>query len=116
MAGVKNIIRGDNHDIEVTFYESDGVTPVNLTGGAVFFTVNADSEPTDNTDAVIAKKVTSHSDPTDGTTLIELSATDTNIAPGTYYYDIQFVDSNGRVLSKRASTLNIIGDISRATT
>jgi hypothetical protein len=113
MSAIKNIIRGDNHNIVVTFYESDGVTPIDLTGASVFFTASASSAPADDSAAVIQKTVTSHTDALGGTTTIALEPEDTDVDPGTYYYDVQLVDSDGNVLSSRQNTLVIKADITR---
>lgn len=109
-----SIIRGDTRTITATFTDSDGAA-IDLTGGKVFFTVNADKEPTDDSSAVITKDVSSFSAPTTGVQSITLSASDTNITPGTYYYDCQFVSAGGVVTSKPKSILTITSDITRRT-
>ena len=111
MAKLK-IIRGDTRTITATFVDSSG-TALDLTGGKVFFTANASSEPTDDTSAVIEKDITSFSSPTSGVATITLSSTDTNITPGKYYYDCQFVSSSGVVTSLTPDTLTILADITR---
>lgn len=103
------IIRGDSVTLPVTFKNSDG-SAINLTGSTVFFTVKAsDSDSDDN--AKIKKSVTVHTSPTEGKTTIELSTTDTNLSAGIYLYDIQIVDSLGKVSSVRADKLEVIKDI-----
>ncbi len=115
MSAIKNLIRGDNHDIVVTFYESDGTTPINLTGGTVYFTANSSSAPETDVGAAITKTVTSHTTPASGVTTIRLTSGDTNIEPGEYYYDVQLVDEDGNVLSSRQNKLIIKADITRRT-
>lgn len=114
MASVKiEMIRGDTRTITATFVDSDGVA-IDLTGGTVFFTVNASSEPTDDTSAIVEKDVTSFSDPTSGVATITLDSADTNSAtPGTYWYDCQFVSSGGVVTSLDKAKFIIKGDITR---
>lgn len=115
MASVKiEMIRGDTRTITATFVDSEGAA-IDLTGGTVFFTVNADKEPSDDSSAVITKDVSSFTDPTTGIQSITLSSTDTNITPGTYYYDCQFVSAGGVVTSKPKSTLTVKSDITRRT-
>lgn len=112
---IKKFIRGDTRAINVTVTDSAGAA-VDLTGGTVFFTLNASSDPTDDTDAVVEKSVTSHTDPTHGLTTITLDHADTDsLAADIYYYDIQFVDAQGNVTSKQADTFEIIADITRRT-
>ena len=114
MAKITNYIRGDSRTITLQVYQADGVTPLNLTGATAFFTVNASSSPADDTAAVIQKTVTTHTAPLLGQTAFSISNTDTQlIAPGTYYYDVQIKDAAGAVVSQKASTIQIIADITR---
>ena len=107
------MIRGDTRTITATFVDSSG-SPLDLTGGEVFFTVNASSEPSDDTSAVITKDVTSFSAPTTGVATITLASTDTNsITPGNYWYDVQFVSSGGVVTSLAKQKFIIKSDITR---
>lgn len=111
---IKDFIRGDSRTINVSFLQSDGVTPVDLTGGTVFFTVNSSNAPADDTAAVISKNVTSHTAPTLGrSSVVLLPADSASITPGTYYYDVQFKDVAGNIISKKQDTITIIADITR---
>lgn len=75
--------------------------PIDITEWVVYFTVKSAMKDTDD-EAVIEKDIgdesgaTSHSDPTNGKTLIELSATDTNLE-GNYYYDVKYKDDSDNV-------------------
>ena len=74
--------------------------PIDITEWVVYFTAKSAMKDTDD-DAVIEKdigyeQVISHSDPTNGKTLIELSATDTNLE-GNYYYDVKYKNPDGDV-------------------
>lgn len=112
-----SLIRGDSRNIDVTFLQSDGVTPVDLTGGTAYLTVNISSDPTDDTAAAIQKNVTTHTAPTLGQTRITLSPTDTSaLTAGTYYYDVQFKDAAGTILSQKQDTFTLTADITRRTT
>ncbi len=108
------LIRGDSRDIIVHFKDSNG-DDLPLSDGTVFFTVNAAENPSDDTDAVISKNVTDHTDAAGGVSTISLSASDTNITPGDYYYDVQFKDSSGSVTSSAAGELTVVADITRRT-
>lgn len=72
----------------VTTVTEDGAA-YNLTGKTVWFTVKQflDTDET-NAEAVITKIVSSHTDAPAGITAISLTATDTNLNEGTYFYDI----------------------------
>ena len=107
------MIRGDTRTITATFTDSDGVV-LDLTGGTVFFTVNASAEPTDDSAAVVSKDVTSFSAPTTGVATITLDAADTtSVTPGTYWYDVQFVSAGGVVTSLAKQKFVLKGDITR---
>jgi hypothetical protein len=66
-----------------------------LTGKIVFFTVkNFDDEDSDDADALITKDITSHTNPTAGITVLELTASQTNIAKGDYKYDLRIYQAS----------------------
>lgn len=105
------IIRGDTTAITFT------LTGYDLTGSTVFFTAKpALTDDAADANAVITKEVTSHSDPTNGITIIDLDSTDTDVTPGTYYYDVQIKDSSGTITSIPARKLTIYADVTRRTT
>lgn len=117
MTKIKDYIRGDSRTITMTFLQSDGVTPINLTGGKVYFTVNATQNPTDDTGAIIAKTTTTFAAPTTGVATITLTNTDTqSITPGTYYYDCQLKDVSGNFVSKKQDQFIVIADTTRSIT
>lgn len=105
------LIRGDTASIDFTIADKD------LTGATVFFTAKSaiDADATD-AEAVISVEVTDHTDPTNGTTVIPLTATDTTVTPGTYYYDIQVKEADGTITSIPVRKLVVVGDVTRRTT
>lgn len=114
---IKNYIRGDSRTLTINVFQSDGVTPFNLTGCEVFFTVNANSNPTADTDAsaVIALKTSTFSAPTTGiATLTITNAITQDISPGAYYYDVQLKDTQGNITSLQQNQFLVIADITRA--
>lgn len=113
---ISNVIRGDTRQVNLTFLESDGSTPINLTGGTAYFTVNASSDPTDDTSIAfqkIATDATPFTSPTTGQHTFTLTHSDTNIDPGTYWYDAQFKDSVGNYLSAYRGKFVVQSDITR---
>ena len=110
---IKNVIRGDTRRISCTFLESDNITPINLAGGTVYFTVNSSDDPSDDSGAVIQKTATSFTDATNGNHTFTLSHSDTNIAAGNYWYDVQFVDSTGNYLSSYRGKFIVQSDTTR---
>lgn len=79
---------------ELSFTKNGSV--VNLTDWTIYYTVKEKKEDTD-VNAKIKKDITSHSDATGGKTLIELSTTDTDLAPKSYWYSIDYKDSDDKV-------------------
>lgn len=110
---IKNVIRGDTRQISCTFLEADNSTPVNLSGGTVYFTVNTSSDPTDDSAALIQKTATSFTDAANGNHIFTLSHGDTNIDPGEYWYDTQFVDVVGNYLSSYRGKFIVQSDTTR---
>ena len=81
--------RENTRNINLTF-------DMDITGATVYFTVKktADNDSTDAS-AVIKKDVTTHTDPVAGKTSNQLSATDTDVLPGKYGYDIKLETAGG---------------------
>lgn len=117
---ISNYIRGDSRTLNIQVYQSDGVTPFNLTGCTVYFTLNSSDTPADDgTDstAAIAKSTSSFADPTSGLATITLLNTDTQpLVAGQYYYDIQLKDSSGNITSLAQNTFTVIDDITTRVT
>jgi hypothetical protein len=113
---IKDVIRGDTRTINLTFLQADGITPIDLTGGTVYFTVNTSSDPSSDVlpTMVIQKTDTSFTDATNGKHTITLTHTDTNITPAEYWYDAQFVDSTGGYVSAYRGQFIVQSDITRS--
>ena len=110
---IANVIRGDTRTVNLTFLESDGSTAIDLTGGTVYFTVNSSSDPSDDTAVAFQKTATSFTDATHGKHTFTLSHANTNITPGTYWYDAQFVDGSGNYLSSYRGKFIVQSDTTR---
>lgn len=110
---INNVIRGDTRTVNLTFLESDGSTPINLAGGTVYFTVNSSADPSDDTAVAFQKTATSFTSAATGQHTFTLTHSDTNIAPGAYWYDAQFVDSMGAYLSAYRGKFIVQSDTTR---
>lgn len=110
---ISNVIRGDTRQINLTFLQSDGSTPVDLTGGTVYFTVNSSSDPSDDTGVAFQKTATSFTDATAGEHTFTLTHSDTDITPATYWYDAQFKDPVGNYLSSYRGKFVVQSDVTR---
>jgi hypothetical protein len=121
VAKLKNLIRGDAFSIIIPVRNADG-TPFDFTGYKAFLTVkpsiDEEGEMTaDDTDAVLQVEVSSITDPTDGEVIIPVTASDMEIPPGTYYYDVQFVPSSGEPWSLKYDEFVVNGGtVPQATT
>lgn len=113
---IHDVIRGDSRTVNCTFLESDGSTPVPLTGGTVYFTVNTSSDPSNDTSAAIQRTATDATPftlPLLGKHTFNLTPANTNITPGTYWYDAEFVDSSGNKLSSYRGKFIVQSDVTR---
>ena len=114
---IANVIRGDTRTVNLTFLESDGSTPITLTGGTAYFTVQSVSDPPDDTTDIkfqlTATDATPFTSPTTGKHTFTLTHANTNIDPGTYWYDAQFVDSTGGYVSSYRGKFIVQSDITR---
>lgn len=107
-------IRGDTRTVNLTFLESDGTTPINLTGGTVYFTVQSSADPSDDTTLLMFQKsATSFTSATTGQHTFTLTHANTNIAPATYWFDAQFVDATGAYLSSYRGKFIVQSDTTR---
>ena len=86
------ISRRGTFSYEVIFKQNGAY--YDITGWTIYFTVKTKMEDSD-ANAKIKKKITTHSDPVNGKSLISLTATDTNITAGRYWYSIDYKDGDG---------------------
>lgn len=110
---IRNVIRGDNRNILCTWYAADGTTPLTLTGGTCYFTVQTSSDPSSDSSVLLQKIEATPSDPLNGAHTFQLTHSDTNIAAGDYWYDAQFVDSTGVYTSSYRGKFEVQSDITR---
>jgi hypothetical protein len=107
---VINIKRGETKHYIVSVYESDGETPVDLTGLDVLFTVKKTVYDLDTEDSIafIRKEATQLEQI--GKAEINLTEEDTFIPAGSYYYDIKIRKEDGTWTKyKTADTFNVLG-------
>lgn len=80
--------RGDDVALNLTFKDSTGAA-INITNYTVFFTLK-DRKSDADAQAVLSKNITVHTAPVSGQTQIALTAAETAVLKGTYYYDISY--------------------------
>lgn len=103
------LIRRDDVDLDLTFTDKDGEA-INLTGCTVFFTMKEKKTDTDD-DAVIQKEITDHTTPLEGKTRVTLTNSETDITPRHYFYDVQIVDTDDKVISSSVGQIKILQDV-----
>ena len=84
------LIKGTTKNYEIKFTKNG--TAQDITGWTVFFTLKESMKDPDSS-AIIRKDITIHEDASSGISVIELTSTDTDIDPGTYYFDIKYKDN-----------------------
>lgn len=115
---MSNLYRGDTKDY--LFTVTDGVNPIDVTGWTIWITFKLRETDTD-LEAVMQVSHTVGDNITDsgpgGTFTVSLLATDTDITPGTYYYDIQRVIAGPpeKIRTLEKGKVKIVADITRST-
>ena len=114
MATTLTIKRGNPYDATITVTNSSG-TAYDLTGKTLFFTVKKTTDmSTDDALAVITKDITSHTNAVSGITTLSLTATQTDIVPGDYNWDLRIYQSSPLVqLNTTYGTCNIVEIITK---
>ena len=87
-----NVVRNTSKSYTLTIEDSG--SPVDISDYTIYFTVKKNSNQAD-AQALISKTVTIHTEPLQGKTIISLTPTDTDIAPGTYLYNINYLTGVG---------------------
>ena len=115
---IANYIRGDSRTIAITVTKPDGVTPFDLTGCKVYFTLNLNKNniASDDSSAAVALSTSTFAAPTTGVALLQLTSAQTQtLTPGVYYYDAQVKDVSGGITSCPQNTFTVIADVTRST-
>lgn len=115
---IANYIRGDSRAITITVTKPDGITPFDLTGCKVYFTVNANKNNTasDDSSAVISLSTSTFTAPLTGIATLQLTNAQTQtLTPGVYYYDAQVKDISGGITSLPQNTFTVVPDVTRST-
>ena len=109
MSEVFEIIRRDDTDLELTFTDVDG-NAIDLTGCTVFFTAKRRVKDVDD-DAVISTELDEFEEPETGICVLPFTNEETDIPAGNYYYDVQLLDSEGKIASSVKGLLRVLSDV-----
>ena len=84
--------RKTSHTFEVKFKKDGVATEIN--GWTVYFTMKKKITDSD-ANATLKKDITDHYDVNSGITLVDLTRAELDVAPGSYLYEIEWVDDDG---------------------
>jgi hypothetical protein len=116
---LSDFYRGDTKNWSLTFTKNG--SPIDVSNMSLYFTLKQDEEALDNATGSFQVSVTFPADANSvaGLGSLLLTSTFTNgIAPGTYFYDFQLVDSSASpavVTTLAKGTVNVLVDITRTT-
>lgn len=107
------IFRGDSREYLLTFTNDSG-SAIKIGDWKIYFTVKKNYRD-DDAEAVIKKDITDHFEAENGKTKITLSPEDTEVIPGTYFYDIQAKRAVNDIITVLAGKVEIKSDVTRRT-
>jgi hypothetical protein len=111
-AGTLSIYVNTDNSIKLHFSSGVPAVNVNITGWTVYLTVKKFLTDIDSA-AVISQTITTHSDPVNGVTYATITALQSTMVPGVYYYDLKAVDGTGAKRSSGVGTFivnNVVRD------
>ncbi len=130
MTKIKDYIRGTTRIIKLNFFQPDGTTPLDLTGGKVSYALTTSQDPDATTTPSLLKTVTVHTVPSgvpsssgftagqdtaaQGISWVKIVPADTqSLSAGTYHHAYQAVTAAGDVIEAPSDQFIINPDIIR---
>ena len=107
------INRGDTYSRTINLKDSAG-DAIDATGYTIYFTVRKNvvsTSSSSDTDALISETIAGDAS---GVHTLTVTAAETNIDPGNYFYDIQIKKSDDTISSSTKASFIINGDVTRA--
>jgi len=114
MVSTITINRQDTYARTINLTDSDGVA-IDATGWTIYFTVRKNipsTSTTTDTDADISKTIAGD---VSGIQTLTLSSSDTDITPGTYWYDFEIKKTDDTISSSTKFPFVVKSDITRTT-
>jgi len=113
MAIAFTIFRGDTAAKGLDFVqEADTSTAYDLTGLTLTITGNTEQNPTDTTNQLFSTTMTI-TDATAGEAEFALTASEADITPGTYWFDVQAADGSSLLTTIHKGRFKVTQDISK---
>lgn len=85
--------RNDTVGIKLTLRDKATLAPIDLTGKTLTLTVDPSENPADNSANLMQLTGVIQGAATDGVVVFTPAGTDSDFAPGDYWYDVQMVNS-----------------------
>ena len=104
--------RGDDISFNMAFTADDDITPLDITGWTIFFTIKNNKSDTD-AKAVLKKEFSNFAAPLTGIAPIIVSHVETDGFKGNYYYDFQVKRLDGTILTISNGSITFKEDITR---
>lgn len=114
---VDDFYRGDTPTWKVQCYSDSAMTTAeDVTGWKLYFTAKSKRDDTDANAVIGPASVTaSGDDATNGIITLTLTQSDTAVATGAYFYDLQLVDDANNVETIESGTVRVLQDITTTT-
>jgi hypothetical protein len=109
-----SMFRGDTAAIGLSFVQKESPSQAyDLSGLTLTITANTEQNPTDATNEIwsVAMTVTSA---VGGVAEFELNATQANMTPGTYYFDVESVNGASKIKTLYKGAFTVKQDINKA--
>lgn len=106
--------RGDDWTVKLVVRDADNVV-IDITGYTYWLTLKSDVAEADPGDAQVSVTPPAQ-DAVQGTVYLTIPRAQTDLlTPGTYKYDVQQVDTTGRVTTLLIGKVRVVADITRST-
>lgn len=91
------------------------LVPTDITGWSFQFCVKKNENDPDSKAVIPRKNITAHIDAEQGISQIEVTAEETSLPIGIYYYDVQRVDDQGKIKTFMKGRFEVSRDITQGT-
>jgi len=105
--------RGDSYPLELTIKDKSSGLVIDLTGYSFKFTVDSKENPADETTNLFVVDGVLDGDPTTGKISFTPTASNTDLSPKDYYYDVQMTDASNNIRTIAKGRFKITQDITK---
>ena len=112
---LNDFARGDDWTVKFTLTDSNGQV-LDITGYSYWMTLKSDPTAADPGNAQVGPIVAGSPDASQGIVYITIPKAQTELlTPGSYHYDLQQVDDQGKVQTLLIGKVSVAADITRST-